>query len=172
MNLFIDLDAQTRICDVRVFDAEARLVLATRAGRGFAVKAGQIAAQTRAGRQVVNLSGKDKLHAVAPLKGDSVAVLGTNRKLLVFPADDLPEMARGKGVILQKYRDGTLDDVMSVDAAAGLAWPSGAKRRVEKDLGPWRGARATVGRNVPHGFPREGGFRDVRAGAVDDGGEG
>jgi topoisomerase-4 subunit A len=120
----------------------------------------------------VNLSGKDKLHAVAPLAGDSVAVLGTNRKLLVFPADELPEMARGKGVILQKYRDGTLDDVMSLDAAQGLSWPTGSRRRFEKDLTAWRGARATVGRNAPQGFPREGGFRDVRAGAVEETDEG
>jgi len=165
MNLFIDLDAQTRIVDLRVFDPEAKLILATKAGRGFAVKAGQIAAQTRAGKQVVNVAGKDRLHAVAPLTGDSVAVLGTNRKLLIFPRDELPEMARGKGVILQRYRDGTLADVMSLDAEQGLSWPSGSRRRHEKDLTPWRGARAGVGRNAPQGFPREGGFREVRAGA-------
>ncbi len=171
MNLFIDLDAQTRIVDVRVFDPEAKLILATTAGRGFAVQAGQIAAQTRAGKQVVNVAGSDKLRAVAPLTGDSVAVLGTNRKLLVFARDELPEMARGKGVILQRYRDGTLDDVSSLDAEAGLSWASGSRRRHEKDLTPWRGARASVGRNVPQGFPRDGGLRHVRPGPPPEAGE-
>ncbi|MFP4270916.1 MAG: DNA topoisomerase IV subunit A, partial [Alphaproteobacteria bacterium] len=164
LSLFIDLDAQTRIVDVRVFAAQAKLVLATKAGRGFAVQAGQVAAQTRAGKQVVNLAGNDRLRAVAALTGDSVAVLGTNRKLLIFAAAELPEMARGKGVILQRYRDGTLDDVMSLDVGQGLSWASGSRRRHEKDLAPWRAARATVGRNAPQGFPREGGLRDVRPG--------
>jgi topoisomerase-4 subunit A len=172
INLFIDVDAQTRLCDVRVFDPAAKLVLATRAGRGFAVPAGHAAAQTRAGKQVVNLAGKDRLRAVAPLTGDSVAVLGTNRKLLIFPREELPEMTRGKGVILQRYRDGTLDDVMGLDVEAGLSWPSGSRRRFEKDLTPWRGVRATVGRNAPQGFPREGGFRDVRAGPLEEQGGG
>ena len=164
LNLFVDLDAQTRLVDLRVFDPAAKLVVATKAGRGFAVQAEQIAAQTRAGKQVVNLAGSDRLRAVAALTGDSVAVLGTNRKLLVFPRAELPELARGKGVILQRYRDGTLDDIMGLDVDAGLSWPSGSRRRHEKDLGPWRGARASVGRNAPQGFPREGGFRDVTAG--------
>jgi len=168
LNLFIDLEAQTRIVDIRVFEPAAKLVLATRSGRGFAAPAAQIAAQTRSGKQVVNLTGKDRLRAVAPLAGDSVAVLGTNRKLLIFAAAELPEMARGKGVILQKYRDGTLDDIMTLDAARGLSWRTGSRRRLEKDLTSWRGARASMGRNVPQGFPREGGFAAVESGPADD----
>ena len=164
LSLFIDLDAQTRIVEILVHDPKGKLVVATRAGRGFVAPEAQIAAQTRAGKQVVNVSGSDCLEAVTRLEGDSIAVLGSNRKLLVFKATELTEMARGKGIILQRYRDGTLVDVMSFDLAQGFSWPSGSRRRHEKDLGPWQGARASVGRTVPQGFPREGGFREVTAG--------
>jgi topoisomerase-4 subunit A len=77
-------------------------------------------------------------------------------------------MARGKGVILQRYRDGTLVDLMSFDVADGLSWATGTRRRFEKDLAPWQGARASVGRNAPQGFPRDGGFQDVQAGRPAD----
>ncbi|MEO1091226.1 MAG: DNA topoisomerase IV subunit A [Pseudomonadota bacterium] len=168
LGLFVDLEPETRIVDLRVHDPAGRLILGTRAGRGFIAAEADIAAQTKAGKQVVNVTGKDHLAAVAKITGDGVAVLGSNRKLLVFPVDELPVMGRGKGVILQKYRDGTLVDLMSVDLAQGLGWPAGGRRRYEKDLAPWRSARASVGRNAPIGFPREGGFRDVTSGRFDD----
>ncbi len=168
-SLFIDMEPATRIVDIRVHDPKGSLVLATRAGRGFKAPEAQIAAQTRSGKQVVNLAGKDRLAAACKLQGDSVAVLATNRKLLIFAADELPEMARGKGVILQRYRDGTLEDVMSLDVGQGLSWMTGTRRRFERDLTPWRAARATAGRNAPQGFPREGGFEDVVAGPGKEG---
>ncbi len=168
LNLFVDLDPQTRLVAVLVHDPKGKLVVATRSGRGFIAPEAQITAQTRAGKQVVNVSGKDRLEAVSKLSGDSVAVLGTNRKLLIFKAAELPEMGRGKGVILQRYRDGTLEGILSFDVEQGLSWPSGSRRRFEKDLAPWQGARASVGRNAPQGFPREGGFAEVVAGIGKD----
>ena len=93
------------------------------------------------------------------VKGDHVAVVGENRKLLVFPLADLPEMARGKGVRLQKYKDGGLSDAMTFDFAAGLTWKDPAGRtRTETDLADWLAARATAGRMAPRGFPRDNRF--------------
>ncbi len=169
LGLYVDLEPTTRIVDVRVHRPEGKLILATKAGYGFAANEKDIAAQTRAGKQVVNVSGKDALVRAYPLTGPHVAVLGTNRKLLIFDAAELPEMSRGKGVILQRYKDGTLDDVKSLDAAQGLGWPQGSRRRAERDLAPWQAKRATAGRMVPQGFPREGGLGDVGPADVVDG---
>ncbi|TVQ33915.1 MAG: DNA topoisomerase IV subunit A [Geminicoccaceae bacterium] len=169
LSLYVDLEPTTKIVDVRVHRPDGKLILATKAGYGFAAKEKDIAAATRAGKQVVNLSGKDSLVKVAPLTGPHVAVLGTNRKLLVFAADELPEMSRGKGVILQRYKDGTLDDLKSLDASQGLGWSQGSRRRAERDLSPWQAKRATAGRMVPVGFPRESGLADIGPAEVVEG---
>ncbi|MFW5679658.1 MAG: DNA topoisomerase IV subunit A [Pseudomonadota bacterium] len=161
LGLYVDLEPDTKIVDVRIHRPDGKLILATKAGYGFAAKEKDIAAQTRAGKQVVNLGGKDTLIKAAPLTGPHIAVLGTNRKLLIFDATELPEMSRGKGVILQRYKDGTLDDIKSLDAAQGIGWPQGTRRRAERDLTPWRAKRATTGRTAPQGFPKETGLRDL-----------
>jgi topoisomerase IV subunit A len=93
-----------------------------------------------------------------PVEGDTVAVLGNNRKLLVFPLDDVPVMARGRGVILQKYTDGSLADLRTFTFAQGLSWKSGERTRTETDMTPWKAARGSTGRMPPNGFPKNNRF--------------
>ncbi len=167
LGILIDLAKGVDLLELLIHRADGRLVLATQGGRGFIVRESEIAAQTRGGKQVVNLEDGDRLAVATPIRGDHVAVIGTNNKLLVFALDELPEMSRGRGVMLQRYRDGRLSDLTTLNAADGLAWPmaSGNRIRHEKDLGPWIGKRGQAGRNAPSGFPRGQKFRLV---PVDD----
>ena len=154
LSLAIDLEKGVEILDLRVHRPEGRLLFATRRGFGFVAEEREIAAQTKAGRQVVNLGDGDGLKVVAPVEGDQVAVLGTNRKLLVFPVADLPVQARGKGVTLMRLKDAELADARTLDLAAGLAWAVNGRERRVTDLTAWRGPRAGSGRMVPNGFPK------------------
>ena len=125
----------------------------------------EVVAQTRAGKQVLNGQGWCA-RGVPSGAGDPVAVVGDNRKLLVFPLAELPEMARGKGVRLQKYKDGGLMDATTFRLADGLTWKDPAGRtRTETDLSEWQ-ARATAGRMAPRGFPRDNRF-GCRGGAAE-----
>ncbi|MCA8834964.1 MAG: DNA topoisomerase IV subunit A, partial [Proteobacteria bacterium] len=127
---------------------------------GFIVAQKDVFAQTRSGRQVLNVrEGGAVACKVLSSAMDSVAVVGENRKLLVFPLAELPLMARGKGVRLQKYKDGGLADVTGFVLADGLRWldPAG-RNRVEADLAGWSGKRAGAGRLAPRGFPQDGKF--------------
>ncbi|MEQ8371193.1 MAG: DNA topoisomerase IV subunit A [Alphaproteobacteria bacterium] len=131
------------------------LLVASSDGRGFLVAADDVLASTRAGKQVLNVTGSVEARLAAPADGDSVAVLGDNRRLLIFPRDQLPVMSRGRGNILQRYRDGGLADACVFTYKDGLTWSVGAGRRhVESDLRIWRGERGQAGRVVPRGFPR------------------
>ncbi|MEM9197463.1 MAG: DNA topoisomerase IV subunit A, partial [Pseudomonadota bacterium] len=155
VRLMIDLPQEARIVTLFALDPAAKLLVAASDGNGFVVPAGEVAAQTRTGKAVLNPGPGAALAKVHPVAGDHVAVVGQNRKMLVFPLDDLPEMARGKGVRLQKYKDGGLSDVVTLDLAQGLAWPDSAGRtRREPDLAEWLGKRGTAGRMAPRGFPR------------------
>jgi len=141
-----------------------KLLLAASDGRGFLANAAELLAETRKGRQVVNLKAGAKLQAVRPLAegADHVAVIGENRKLLLFPLDALPVMARGQGVALQKYKDGGLADVTTLKLAEGLSWKlqgESGRTRTETDLTLWIGARASAGRLPPQGFPRDNQFQ-------------
>ncbi|MEX0367296.1 MAG: DNA gyrase C-terminal beta-propeller domain-containing protein, partial [Ruegeria sp.] len=119
----------------------------------------EVIAQTRTGKQVLNVRGDVTLAVCKPVTGDSVAVVGENRKVLVFGLEELPEMARGKGVRLQKYKDGGLCDATTFTLADGLSWLDPAGRtRTETDLEEWRGKRAAAGRMAPRGFPRDNKF--------------
>jgi topoisomerase IV subunit A len=133
-----------------------RLLVASEAGDGFLLPEDEAVAQTRAGRQVLNLKQGVRAVVCRPVAGDHVAVVGNNRKLLVFPRSELPEMGRGKGVRLQRYkdRDGKLVDALTFDLADGLSWkdPAGRTRTVA-ELADWTGARASAGRMAPRGFP-------------------
>ena len=116
-------------------------------------------AQTRSGKQVLNVRGDVRATVCAPVAGDHVAVVGENRKMLVFALDELPEMARGKGVRLQKYKDGGLTDARTFTLADGLSWLDPAGRtRTETDLSEWTSKRASAGRMAPRGFPRDNTF--------------
>jgi len=155
LNLLIDLAKGVEIVELRVHRPDGRLAFATKSGRGFIAEEKEIAAQTRSGKQVVNPAKGDALKAVAPVDGDHIAVIGTNHKLLIFPTTELPVMARGRGVLLQRYKDGGLADITSLDLEAGLTWPTGSRTRHERDLSPWVGRRGQAGRMAPTGFPRD-----------------
>jgi topoisomerase-4 subunit A len=135
-----------------------KLLVAASDGRGFVVSADEALAQTRGGKQILNLGKGAMARAATPVSGDTVAVVGENRKLLLFPLSDVPEMARGRGVILQRYKQGGLSDVKAFVLAAGLTWRRGDQTRTETDLRAWIGARAQSGRIVPSGFPKNNRF--------------
>jgi topoisomerase-4 subunit A len=163
LRLMIDLGEGVEIVLMMVWRAETRLLVAASDGRGFLVESADILAETRKGRQVLNPKDKAKLTIVrvlAPTE-DMIAVIGENRKLLVFGLDELPVMARGQGVALQKYKDGGLSDARGFVMAEGLSWAMGgtsARTRTESDLSFWKGARGSAGRLPPTGFPRDNRF--------------
>ncbi len=158
LSLAVDVAKGADIFAVRLHDPLGRLVLATREGRGFIASEKEIAAQTRAGKQVVNLGEGDALQVVTPVRGDLVAVVGANRKLLVFETAELPEMSRGRGVILQRYKGGGLADLKTFPAEEGLTWTDGDRTRRIDDLTGYKGKRASAGRLAPRGFPRSNRF--------------
>ena len=161
LRLMVDLPNEAEIIDLFVHQPEGRLLLASSAGDGFLVPEAEVVAQTRAGKQVLNL--RDGVTArvcrAVAAADDAVAVVGENRKLLVFQMDELPEMGRGKGVRLQKYKDGGLSDARSFRLENGLSWRDPAGRtRTETELAEWLGKRASAGRMAPRGFPRDNRF--------------
>ena len=135
-----------------------KLIVASSDGRGFIVPEDEVVAQTRNGRQVLNVSGDSEARACALVEGDSVAVVGENHKLVIFPLDELPEMTRGRGVKLQSYKDGGLSDAKAFTMVDGLSWKSGDRTRTETDLIAWVGKRSQAGRLAPKGFPRSNRF--------------
>ncbi len=160
LRLMVELgEAETPIA-LFVHDPDARYVIASDDGRGFQVAGKDFLSGTRKGKQVLNPAAGAEARVVRPVSGDMIAVAGDNRKVLVFPLSELPEMARGRGVRLQKYRDGGLADLTTFDAATGLSWvdTSGRTWTVE-DYDEWRGNRAAAGRMAPKGFPRSNRFR-------------
>ncbi len=158
VRLMIDLPNEAAIVDLFVF-REGRMVVASDAGDGFIVPASEMLAQTRTGKQVLNLRDGVRALVCRTVSGDHLAVVGENRKLLVFPLDELPEMGRGKGVRLQSYKDGGLCDITCLTLAQGLSWKDPAGRtRTEHDLTEWLGKRASAGRMAPRGFPRDNRF--------------
>ncbi len=158
VRLMIDMPPEAEIIGVTKYQADQKFIVASSDGRGFIVKAEDVLAQTKNGKQVLNVAEKTRAVAFAPLAGDHVAVIGTNRKLLLFKSDELPEMGRGRGVILQKYKDGGLSDVKSFNLKEGLSWKSGDRERTETDLRAWIGARAQAGKLPPNGFSRSNKF--------------
>ncbi|MBN8845401.1 MAG: DNA topoisomerase IV subunit A [Sphingomonadales bacterium] len=163
LRLMVDIDPDARIVAMLPATADGRLLLASTSGHGFIAQMGEVIAETRKGRNVVNLKPKAQLSVVRTIAAahDSIAVIGENRKLVVFPLAEVPVMARGQGVMLQKYRDGGLSDATSFVFAEGLSWTMGGdtgRTRTETDLGPWRVARSASGRMPPTGFPRNNRF--------------
>ncbi len=159
VRLMVDLPNDAGIVALFVHRAGGKLLVASSAGDGFLLAEDDAVAQTRAGRQVLNLAADARAMVCRAADGDHVAVVGENRKLLVFPASELPEMGRGKGVRLQKYKDGGLSDARSFDLANGLQWRDPAGRtRTESDLAPYLARRAGSGRMAPRGFPRDNKF--------------
>ena len=159
LRLMIDLPSGTDIVALLLHRPGSKLLVASSAGHGFIVGQDEVIAQTRNGKQVLNVSGAAEAAACRPVDGDYVAVIGDNRKLLLFPLGELPEMTRGKGVRLQGYRDGGLSDIKTFTKAEGLTWRAAANRvRTETDLTAWLGKRAQAGRLPPTGFPKSNKF--------------
>jgi topoisomerase-4 subunit A len=155
LKLMIDLPNDAELVALMPFRPGVKLLLLSSDGRGFAVPAEEAVAQTRAGKQIMLPSGGAKAVACLPLTADGVGLLGDNRRLLVLPVGDIPEMARGRGVILQRYKDGGLADARVIALAEGLSWKSGSRMRSERDLRPWQTGRASAGRAAPMGFPQK-----------------
>ena len=159
----VDIDADAQIVAVVVYRPKAQLLLASNAGRGFVAEADELLAETRKGRGVVTTKPGVKLCVVReiPPEHDHVAVVGDNRKLVIFSLSEMPVMAKGQGVTLQRYRDGGLSDAITLKLEDGLSWAMGGetgRTRTEKDVGLWKVARGAAGRLPPNGFPRDNRF--------------
>jgi len=154
VRLMIDLGNEHDLVNLFLFKPEEKFLVASSAGRGFVVKSEDVMAQTKGGKQILNVKGDDEAAAVCRVEGDHVAVIGENRKLLLFPLDEVPEMTRGRGVILQRYKDGGLSDVKTFTLEEGLTWKTGDRNRTETDLMAWQGKRSQAGRLPPKGFSK------------------
>ena len=162
IRLFIDLEQEADLVRVFSYQGARKLLLASAHGRGFVVSEDECVANTRKGKQVLNVAPPDGARALAVVEGELVATIGENRKLVIFPIDQVPEMSRGRGVRLQRYRDGGLSDIKTFKAQEGLSWTDAAGRAFSltlKELADWRGNRADAGRLAPKGFPRSNKFR-------------
>jgi len=163
VRLFIDLDAEVDIVQLLIARPDMKLLIASSDGKGFVTSGEATLAETRKGKQLVNVrpgANVAVIRAVAE-NADAVAVVGENRKMVVFPLSELPELARGQGVTLQRYRDGGLSDAIALRLEEGLSWTLGGesgRTRTETDLAPWRAARGAAGRMPPIGFPRNNRF--------------
>ncbi|GGF40994.1 DNA topoisomerase 4 subunit A [Aliidongia dinghuensis] len=154
LKLMIDLPNEAEIVALRPYRPGEKLMLVSTDGRGFVVNQDEAQAQTRAGKQVMNPAEGATARFCLPFTGDALALVGDNRKLLVLPLAEIPEMSKGRGVILQKYKDGGLADAKVIVLAEGLSWPAGSRVRSEPDLTAWKTGRGSSGRMVPTGFPR------------------
>ncbi|KEO90920.1 DNA topoisomerase IV subunit A [Erythrobacter longus] len=159
----IDLPSESSIASMLVHKPEGRLLLASSNGKGFIAETKELIAETKKGKQVVNLKGSAKLQVIReiPEGHDHVAAVGDNRKLIVFNMEEMPVMARGQGVMLQRYRDGGLSDATTFTLADGLSWQmggSGERTRTESDIWQWKVARGAAGRMPPQGFPKDNRF--------------
>lgn len=167
LRLMVDIPNEAEIIDLFIHKPGRKLLVASTEGNGFAVPEDDILAQTRTGKQVLNVKDDVRAQIVHPIEGDHVAIVSQNGKFLVFPVDELPEMTRGKGVRLQKYNmargrqgtlelDGGLSDITTFTWEQGLSWEmGGGKTRHEPDMSEWLGKRAGVGKKPPYGFPRD-----------------
>jgi topoisomerase IV subunit A len=161
IRLFVDLEQEADLVAVFRHQGGRRFLVGSAQGRGFVVPEDECLANTRKGKQVLNVTPPDAARAVAVVEGELVASIGANRKMVIFPLDQVPEMARGRGVRLQRYKDGGLSDLKTFTAEEGLSWTDTAGRAFSltlKELADWRGNRADAGRLAPKGFPRSNTF--------------
>ncbi len=159
VRLTIDLPENETILTMRLYDAKVPLLVASAKGKGFLVKAEDVVAQTRSGKIILNLGKDDTAKFCLPVTGNMTAIIGQNRKLLVFKAEEIPYMTRGQGVILQKYQGGGVSDIEFFNIEDGMPFAFGNGTRVERDLTAWIGKRALVGKLPPVGFPRSNKFK-------------
>jgi topoisomerase-4 subunit A len=170
IRLSIDIEQEAEVLAAMAFQGGRKFLVASKTGNGFIVAEDECLANTRKGKQVLNLK-QDEARAVAIVAGDLVAAIGENRKLLIFSLKDVPEMGRGRGVRLQRYKDGGLSDVATFNADEGLTWIDTAGRSFTlplKELKDWRGKRADAGRIAPKGFPKNNKFGSAPADGKSD----
>jgi len=161
VRLMFDLEENHDIVDLFLHEPGRKLLVASTGANGFIVPEDEVVASTRKGKQVLNVSEPEEAKICVPVDGDTVATIGENRKLLVFPLDQVNEMARGKGVILQRFAEGGLSDVTVFAAKQGLTWLDGAGRTFtlsKSEYADWVGQRAQAGKVAPKGFPRSNKF--------------
>lgn len=160
LRLMVDLPNDADIVDVEIYNPELRMIVASDSGRGFIVKMADVLAQTKKGKQVLNVDTKDeaKLCRVITEGDDHIALIGRNRKMLIFKLDAIPEMARGKGVALQKYKDGGLSDLKTFNWKSGLSFKYGTGETTVGNAKEWVGNRADAGKLPPNGFPKSNKF--------------
>jgi len=157
VRLFIDLDQDAEVVTAMAYQGGRKFLVASRAGNGFVVAEDECLANTRKGKQVLNLKAPDKAAAIAEVKGELAAAIGENRKMVIFTLDQVPEMTRGRGVRLQRYKEKGLSDVTTFKADEGMSWTDAAGRSFNvpiKEMKDWRGNRADAGRIAPKGFPK------------------
>ncbi len=161
VRLMVDLEENHAFVEIFVHEPGRKLVIAATSGHGFLVPEDEMVAMTRKGKQVMNLTEPEEARLCVPADGDTVAVIGENRKMLIFPLEEVNEMARGKGVRLQRYKDGGLSDVRVFNKKEGLSWLDPAGRTFTlpmAELRDWVGERAQAGRMAPRGFPKSNKF--------------
>jgi topoisomerase-4 subunit A len=166
IRLFIDLEQEADVVAAFRHQGGRKFLLASAQGRGFVVPEDECLANTRKGKQVLNVTPPDAARAIAVVEGELVASIGENRKMVIFPLDQVPDMTRGRGVRLQRYKDGGLCDLKTFKAEEGLSWTDAAGRAFSltlKELADWRGNRADAGRLAPKGFPRTNTFNQLPA---------
>ena len=172
IRLFIELEQEADVVAVFRYQGGRKLIVASKEGRGFVVAEDECLANTRKGKQVLNITSPDEARVIAPIDGEMVAAIGDNRKMVIFPLDQVPDMTRGRGVRLQRHKDGGLSDVKTFKAADGLTWVDSAGRVFTlsfKELADWRGNRADAGRLAPKGFPKNNKFDNTAARPVANG---
>jgi topoisomerase-4 subunit A len=161
IRLFIDLEQEADVVTVFRHQGGRKFIVGSREGRGFIVPEDECLANTRKGKQILNVAMPDEARALAPVDGELVAAIGENRKMVVFPLEQVPEMTRGRGVRLQRHKDGGLSDIRVFEAQKGLTWTDSAGRVFTlslKELADWRGNRGDAGRLAPKGFPKSNKF--------------
>lgn len=158
LRLQVDIPQDADVITMFVYQSDIKLLVATEKGKGFLVNTNDIIAQTRAGKIILNVADDDKACLCKPVTGSHIAVIGTNRKMIVFATEEIPVMSRGSGVILQRYQEAKLSDAKFFNLEDGLAFPSGNGIRIEKNISLWITKRAAVGKIPPVGFPRSNKF--------------
>jgi topoisomerase-4 subunit A len=161
VRLFAEIEQDADIVTVFRYQGGRKFIVASKQGTGFIVPEDECLGNTRKGKQVLNVKPPDAARALAPLEGEFVATIGENRKMVVFPRDQVPEMTRGRGVRLQRFKDGGLSDIKTFEVEKGLTWTDSAGRSFSlslKELSDWRGNRADAGRLAPKGFPKSNKF--------------
>ena len=159
VRLLTDLDQGSSLVEILLYKDGEKLVLGSSSGRGFVVSTELLLTPNRTGKQILNIKEGEKAIACSRISGEHLAVVGDNHKLIIFPISELPELVKGRGVILQRYGSGGLSDLTTLNLGEGLSWKSGSRTRTETELTAWIGKRSQAGRLAPRGFPKNNRFR-------------